>query len=101
MKDFLGWFYWGLPAVFVCLLVTKADFGFGGDGDRAVWHIGVLLAVVTAFFMCRRILKANSQNKKWQYGKACVALIVAPLMVEVMGFTMAFNNSKGLGAGLF
>jgi len=101
LKDLLGWFYWGLPAIFACLLVTKAEFGFGGDGDRAVWHIGTLLAVVTAVLMCRRILKANSAKNKWQYGKACVALILTPMMVEIMGFTMALNNSKGLGSSLF
>jgi hypothetical protein len=95
MKDLLSWFYWALPLVYLCLAITKVNFGW--DGNDLVWRAGVCVATCIAILVSKKILDFSPLGAKKNYAKACTALIALPLTVHVLGISI-INNIPGLGS---
>lgn len=97
MRDGPVYLYWGLPCLYLYLVVSKANFGW--DANDLVWRVGVATAVVFASLMSRRILSSNSRGAKKNYGRALAAFIALPLMIHLLGITI-INAAPGIGAEL-
>jgi hypothetical protein len=95
VRDYPFYLYLALPCLYICLLVTKANFGW--DGNELLWRIGVTVAFLLSCLISKRILTSTPPGVKRPYAKAFAALVVLPLVIHLLGIAI-INNAPGIGA---